>query len=354
MKFLIVLCLLSAVFTAPFLSARAQVRVQGGAPQPTPQPTASRGEPREVGDDDVLTVNTSLVSVPVFVKDQAGGYVVDLKQEDFHVYEGVVEQRIAYFGGVEEPISVVLLVDVSCSIEKPDDTKAALLSFVDQLRPADTVLPIAFGKNIYALLTTGTNDRAVLRERILGMPDGKGIPCDNGTRLFDAVDFVIRHVVKTRAGRGAVILLSDGRDSQLSKTGSFTLTQRNASQLRVPIYSLRLERKFNPREGIFSGFPNDPLAERTKHDFFARDIEGYIENLARLSGGRYFPPAQGAELKKSLTQIGEELRHQYTLAYYPPAAPKSAPQRRKIKVRVDRKRVSVLARDSYVYLPSGK
>jgi Ca-activated chloride channel family protein len=291
----------------------------------------------------------------VIVRDRDGRYITDLEKEDFHVYEGDTEQRIAHFGGVEEPISVVLLIDVSCSIQKPEDTIKAALTFIDQLRPADSVLPIAFGRNIYALLTESTRDHALLRERILTLPDGKQTPCDNGTRLFDAVDFVIHHILKNGTGRRAVILLTDGRDSQLSRVGSHPSTLRDVSELGVPFYSIRLSEKLRPgkNKGPFMGFPNDPLAERAKHWFFWRDVIGYINDLADLSGGRSYPSAKGDDLKKYFDQIGEELRHQYMLSYYPDTS-KDKRQRRKIKVRVKRQKVSVRARDSYIYVPSSK
>jgi VWFA-related protein len=336
---------------APF--AKSQARPQVNELIKAAQ-TSLKKDVQEVGEKDVVRVTTSLVRVPVVVRDRDGKYVIDLEQKDFRVYENSAEQRIAFFGGVEEPISVVLLIDVSCSIDKPKDTIAAALTFIEQLRPADSVLPIAFGRNIYALLTEGTRDHTLLRERILGLPDKEHIPCDNGTRLYDAVDFVIHHILANGTGRRAVVLLTDGRDSQLSQIGSPVSTLRDVSELGVPFYSLRLSEKLRPGgHELFMGFPNDPLAERAKHWFFARDVIGYIDDLASLSGGRSYPAATGDDLKKDFNQIGEELRHQYMIAYYPSLL-KGKEQRRKIKVRVNKQRVSVRARESYLYVPSDK
>lgn len=309
--------------------------------------------PQEVGEKDVVRVTTSLVRVPVSVRDRNGRYVVDLKQTDFQLYENGVEQQIAHFGGVEEAISVVLLIDVSCSIEKPEDTIKAALTFIDQLRPADSVLPIAFGRNIYALLTESTRDHALLRERIKMLPDGKQTRCDGGTRLYDAVDFVIHHILNTGTGRRAVVLLTDGRDSMLSKPGSFVTTLKDVSELGVPFYSIRLVERYRANRGQFTGFPGDSGAERAKLRFFWRDINRYIDDLSSLSGGRSFPAAQGDELRENFIQIGEELRHQYMLAYYP-SSKKDSAERRKIKVKIDRSGINVRARNSYLYFPSAK
>jgi Ca-activated chloride channel homolog len=330
--------------------ANAQTRPQADDQLKRESATSHGKDVQEVDDNDVLRVTTSLVKVPVTVRDRAGRYITDLKQEDFKVYENGAEQRVAYFGGVEEPVSVVLLIDVSCSIVKPEDTIKAALTFIDQLRPADSVLPIAFGKNIYALLSKSTRDHTLLRERIVGLPDGKQTPCDNGTRLGDAVEFVINHVLRKSTGRRAVILLTDGRDSKLSKPGWGPRTLQAVSELGVPFYSVRLVGNNKP---LFAGWPGDSEAEKAKLRFENVDIDGYIDELANLTGGRYFAMAQGEELKRNFQQIGEELRHQYMLAYYPDTAMEKQ-ERRKIKVRVNKPKVSIRARDSYLYVPPGK
>lgn len=331
---------------------QAQTPAQSESQQKTTSAVSSKDTSQEVDENGVVHVTTTLVRVPVSVRDRDGRYVVDLKKEDFRIYEDGVEQQVAHFGDVDEPVSIVLLIDVSCSIENPEDTKQAALNFIDQLRPADSVLPVAFGRNIYALLTESTRDHAILRERILELPDGKQTPCDNVTRLYDAVDFTIHHILNKGRGRRAVILLTDGNDSHLSAPGTFVRTLRDASELGVPFYSIRLLSKEHSGPK-FMGFPNTDLAEVGRLHFFWQDIYNYIVDLADQSGGRGFPNAKGEELKSDFNQIGDELRHQYMLAYYP-NRPRGAAKRYKIKVRVNRPHLNVRSRDSYIYIPSGK
>lgn len=329
-----------------FLSATLCLTCAVGA---RAQATPKKGA-QQVGENDVLRVTTSLVKVPVAVKDSRGRYVVDLRKEDFRVYEGGAERQIAHFGDVDEPVSVVLLVDVSCSIRKPEDTVAAAMAFVDQLRPTDSVLPVTFGREIRVLLDQPTSDRAVLRESLRGLPDGKLVPCAGGTRLGDAVEFVLTSVLKESTGRRAVILLTDGRDSLLSKPGWRPRTFKEVSELGIPLYSIRLWGSDNP---LFGGWPGDSLAEQAKARFDSADFDGYINDLAELSGGRYYPKSTGKSLRTYFEQIGDELRHQYVLAYYADTS-KAKEERRKIKVRVTRQGVSVRARDSYLYVPPEK
>jgi Ca-activated chloride channel family protein len=352
MKLLHTLSLLALICVPLTPSAKAQtpppVDDKGkGAAQ-----TSSQNKGQEVGDNEVVKINTSLVKVPVAVKDRDGRYIIDLKKENFSVYENGVEQQIAHFGGIDEPVTVVLLIDVSCSIKRPADTKMAALAFIDQLRPTDSVLPVAFGRNIYALLTESTRDRSLLRERIMGLPDNKQIPCDNGTRLGDAVEFVVNHILKNGRGRKAVILLSDGWDSRLSKPGWGPRTLQEVSELGVPFYSIRL---VGDSHTLFHGYgiPGESQAEGAKIMFSNLDLTSYINQLSEVSGGRSFPMSWGEELKQDFEQIGEELRHQYMLAYYTNTV-QAKSERREIKVRVNRRNVSVRARDSYLYVPPEK
>ena len=77
-------------------------------------PSVAAG-PEEVGEGDVLRVDTSLVTVPVSVLDRQGRFISNLKREDFTVFENGVEQSIAYFETAEKPFTVALVLDTSAS-----------------------------------------------------------------------------------------------------------------------------------------------------------------------------------------------------------------------------------------------
>jgi len=61
-----------------------------------PQNNKNQTETIEDGED-ILRVETNLVTVPVSVLDKDGKYVPDLRREDFHLFENSVEQEIAHF-----------------------------------------------------------------------------------------------------------------------------------------------------------------------------------------------------------------------------------------------------------------
>src|SRR6266571_1761291 len=76
------------------------------------QSTNTQGETIE---GDVIHVNTSLVMVPVTVMDRYGKYIPNLRQQDFHISDEGVEQRIAYFATVNQLFMVALVIDTSGS-----------------------------------------------------------------------------------------------------------------------------------------------------------------------------------------------------------------------------------------------
>jgi Ca-activated chloride channel family protein len=262
----------------------------------------------------VVRVTASLVSVPVSVIDRQGKYVVDLQQKDFRIYEDGVEQSISLFSNVDQPFSVVLLMDTSGSTASfLAQMKEAAKSFVEQLRPSDTVQPVYFHGEIKPLTTKGISNPNLLGAAIDQMSPG---PIDMGTRLYDAVDFALS-ALKPLSGRKAVILFTDGENTWGKATMKSTLHQAEESD--VIIYTLQY---------------GNPPAQK------------YLRPLAEKTGGRYFMAADVDTIRRSFAEVAEELRRQYVLGYHPNELAEKGLER-KIRVKVQRQRVAVRARRSY-------
>src|SRR5215831_8889184 len=91
-----------------------------------------------IAQDEVIKINTTLVSVPVIVSDRQGRYVADLKPSDFTLQRDGANQKIDFFASVEEPINVAVLIDTGHSTEPViDDIKKAAERFVKLLGPRD-------------------------------------------------------------------------------------------------------------------------------------------------------------------------------------------------------------------------
>ena len=295
------------------------------SPSPTPSPAATKPtvqSAEEVGEGDVLRISSNLVSVPVSVMNRQGQYVVDLQRQDFRVFEDGKEQPIVHFSNVDQPFSVVLLIDTSGSTAPfIDQIKGAAKAFVDQLRPADTIRPVYFHGEIKPLTSAGISDPKLFDAAIDRIEPG---PTNMGTRLYDAVHFGLNSL-RPVATRRAVVLITDGENTW--GKASMKSTLREAEESDVVVYTLQY--------GDLK-----PLRHQVSPQV-------YLQQLAEKTGGRYFKGGDMNAVKRSFVEVAAELRRQYVLGYEP-----TEPERmglRKIKVKVNRKQVAVRARSSYTY-----
>ena len=74
---------------------------------------------------------------------------------------------------------------------------------------------------------------------------------------------------------------------------------------------------------------------------------GYMRDLPKLSGGRFYQLEAIIDLDKSFSLIADELRQQYSLGYYPKIEGKKG-ERRQIKVKAIRTDVAVKTKPSYL------
>lgn len=388
MKKLAALCLLLIAF-ASLSSLQAQSRARRVAGGQTPPPTETRSatppspssnnqrsvpEPvrgseasEEVGEDEVVKVNTTLVTIPVSVMDRDGKFIPYLRQDDFRLYEDGAEQEIAYFGATDKPFTVALVIDTSRSTSfKLEDMQAAAIAFVDQLRDDDRVMVLSFDDRL-EILSEPTNDRARLRQAIRETSTG------GGTRLYDAVDFVINKRFNNISGRKAIVLFTDGVDTT-SKRASYESTVRDAEELDALIYSVQYDTYaagsifgggngggWPPprRRGGLGGILNFPMpfpvpypvpggrgggsGSRVEHDRGS----AYLNDLALKTGARVSRADSLQSIERSFALIAEELRRQYSIGYYPKKVAQAG-ERRQIKVRTREPNLVVRTRDSYI------
>ena len=383
--------LLASVMAAATPSATSQTRprraepaTSSATPSPTPsvepvRPGSIRGsEPsaptdnlppgQEVDEGEVVRVDTALVMVPVSITDRDGRYIADLRKEDFRVYEDGVEQQVAYFAAVDKPFTVVLMLDTSASTwSKLSQIKEAALAFVEQLRPDDQVMVVTFARG-FTVKSRPTNDRQKIREAIKGT--GRGL----STRLYDAMERLMRKELVGIRGRKAVVLFTDGVDAT-SNDATYESTVTLAEELDALIYPILYDTydpsKDNggaspapqtnsrlpsilrriplpvplPTGGASGGGGRGSGSSRAEYERGER----YLHDLAELTGGHAYEASKDLRyLRDAFSRIAEELRRQYSLGYYPRQSAQTG-ERRRIRVRVDRADVAVRARTSYVY-----
>ncbi|MBC7901549.1 MAG: VWA domain-containing protein [Saprospiraceae bacterium] len=299
--------------------------------------------PAEAGSgDDVVTVETNLITIPVSVFDRNGLYIPNLRQTDFTIFEDGKQQEIAYFGTTDKPFTVILLIDTSPSTNyKIEEIRSSAVSFVDQLKMQDQVMVIEFDGNVQ-VLTEATGDRQKIFKAI-GKAD-----FGSGTSLYDAVEFSLGKRLNKIAGRKAIVLFTDGVDTQSRKANydtSLNLAEESDT-LIFPIYYNTFLNEMN-RSGSQFPFPSGPPAPGTTAAEYALGKK-YLDELASYTGGRVFrPEATPGGLTAAFEGIAEELRRQYNIGYIPGEDGRHG-QRKLIKVRVNRPNLVLRSRDSYI------
>ncbi len=295
-------------------------------------------------DDEVLRVSTNLVTVPFLVKTPQGAYVPNLRREDLRVLEDGVEQEVAHFETVDRPFTIVLMLDVSDSAQdKLRDIQNAAIAFVNQLRPDDRALVVAFDTQLTKMLTEPTGDHVELTAAIRRVKSG------GGTALYDAMDTTINSLMKQISGRRAIILLTDGVDT-MSLRATYGSTLRLATEQYALIYTIQ----YDTAQDQAVRRPDDQLRityTTPSGESLSKAYERgsrYLQRLSDTSGGHLQYSDILKKLDKSFAQIAEELRQHYSVSYYPKNQD-SRNRTRRLKVFVNVPNANVHSRNSYAY-----
>ena len=312
----------------------------------------------ELSEGDVVRIDTNLVTVPVSVMDRQGRFIGDLMREQFKVLENDVEQKVVHFEPTDKPFTVALVLDTSAStFFHLWEIKEAAIAFAKQLRPQDRVLVVTFDRQVL-LLTEATNKLDVVTETI----EQNAVTGDT-TRLYDAIDLVITQRLNKIDGRKAIVLFTDGVDTS-SYRATYQTTLRDVEEGEILIYPIQYDTRDTMASAQTPAQTNSPfssmgtLGPRPTQPQVSPvgdyKMGGkYLHQLADKTGGRLYEANNRAQLADAFSKIAEELRSQYSLAYYPQTALQSG-ERRLIRVKVDQPNVAVRARESYVKRTAAK
>jgi VWFA-related protein len=237
-----------------------------------------------------ISVDVALVVLHVTVSDRQGGFVSDLGERDFEIYEDGVAQPIRLFKNEDVPVTVGLIVDHSTSMQsKMSEVTAATRAFVRSSNQNDEMFVVNFNEEVYlglpgAIRFTGSS--AELTNAIATTPT-RGM-----TALYDAVTKGLEGLQAGSRDKKVLIVVSDGGDN--ASTRSLAEVMHLAGQSNAVIYTV----------GIFQA--EDP----------ERNL-GVLKNLAQTTGGEAFLPDELPEVTAVCERIARDIRHQYTIGYAP-------------------------------------
>ncbi len=279
--------------------------------------------------DEIIKVDTDLVTVPVTVFDRDGRYVTNLEKENFTILEDGNEQEIEYFGSSSKQLTVFLLFDRSGSMASQlyEIANAANI-FVSQLNQEDQIIAASFADDVDLIVKLTKLNNLKKGIKIRSYKD------DHYTRLYDGVEYSLKKM-KYISGRKAIIVFSDGFGDGLF--GSSKENIRDAQEGESIIYTIQYQSTISPRKNL----NEKKYYERTK------EADTYMKQLAEVTGGRSYRIEEIIDLSNIFAQVANELGQQYSIGYYPKTQGKKG-ERRQIKVKVNVPNVAVRARESYI------
>jgi VWFA-related protein len=357
------------LLVAALLSAAAVgvVAQEPGAPSPSSRPGAavsSSGASNPSGasapssdERSKIRINSNLVVLPVTVKDQFGELVPDLQQKDFRVFDGQIEQSLDLFIMEAFPLSLVVLIDDDLKSKDAAQMSPSLRAILGGISEHDEALICRFDLSFYpgdafsadfdklwSELKSAQEYAAPSKTPVtapvsspsdhapgIGEPTPTA-PVNSGHRPTKALDDAVHSAAELLRDRGLarrkiILVVSDGANGAAFNHHTYQDTIEALLRDNISVYSLAVG------------------STLTKHKF------SRLINYADDTGGDVYYASTSAAMERLYSQITEQARHEYTLAYVPRGTDRSALYH-KVEVRVSRPGVTVKTRPGYYATPN--
>jgi len=295
-----------------------------------------------------FSVAVNLVKIPVSVFDQNGAPASDLNGGDFVLYEDGIPQQIRSFGIDRNPVSAVLVLDASATVEQESKKiRQAAHDFVAALSREDRFSVISFSDSA-TLLLDWTDDERRVQKTLRNLEPGIR------TALYDAMFMAGENQFRGLDGRKAIVLLTDTLNNQSRVTFSEAAQAIIQSQASLYVVSktimvrkaAKTQRRVLWLNSIYKRLTGD---ENYVDEFFEKK-EKEMTELAEKTGGRcLFPPDYNA-IGNAYSQIATELKNQHFLTYVSNQA-MSPDSYHKITVEYLRPAGKLIYRQGYYYQP---
>jgi len=317
-------------------------------------------KPKTSDSEDVIRVETSLVTSDLLVLDQRGQPVKGLSNKDFLITEDGKEQNVGMFaldGAASIGRSIVLIIDYSGSLFRYVDMSVdAAKTLVDKLGPRDRMAVVT---DDIKLLTGFTQDKDKLRSKLESLkkqarnPDARGGWFRGHSNQFSALMATLRELFTTEDERPVVIFQTDGDELLLMQPRSTQLPQsmhalgrqfsvddvyKTAEKSRATIYTVipgikllgisraEQEERLGPiKEEAIAALTRGGrrLSDQKMQLTFEKQLHSMVNHqsilaiLATITGGWtefLEEPSQAIEI---YSRIVSDLNTRYIVGYYP-------------------------------------
>jgi VWFA-related protein len=317
------------------------------------------------------------VTTPVTVLDHQGQMILDLAQNDFHVFDNGVEQPIDHWDLGGEALSVVLVVEASSHIAPllPAVHQTAIVFTQTVMAQTGRAAVISYDDTV-DVQQAMTSDQDAVENAIKHFKVGTA-----GMLLYDAMSRGLS-ILQNEPGNRRRVMLVMGEAQDKDSESRLGEVLRAAQLANITIYTiglsttaaeLRTQDQYHPPsmgpEGTYPlplppGTPQTPDAEQEMQGNInllalaqwivqrgTNEVKNHaLEVAATATGGRYLRTFKDLTMQKAMDDIGGELHAQYILSY---KAPQEEPSGfHDIRVTVSRPGVNIRTRPGYYLAPA--
>ena len=244
-----------------------------------------------------------------------------ISKEDFELYDQGIPKEVENFYKVDAGSRIVLMVDSSESLRVENEAlQKAIASLINELYEDDQMMVIGYNENA-EIVEEMTGELKKLQASVTTIKR-KGFP-----NLFDALIAVadaLDHQAKTGVEKRAIILVSDGYDSE-SKT-KFDEALKTLQEANIVLYVFKVGDR--TRGALLRDKPKPPMV---------------IERLTGGTGGTIFPIDKSEESAKV---VADDLRKNWYRLTYSPVGVNTLNERR-LLVMTHEKNVQLKIKDSH-------
>lgn len=227
-----------------------------------------------------IRMDVKMVMIPANVTDRYDRPILDLRKEDFHLFEGENEQRIESFALDQAPVSVGIVFDCSGSMKnKIDKSFAAVRQFLKTSMPGDEFFLVEFS-DVPKVLLRFTQDPDEVAANL------NSIHPLGWTAMFDAIYLAANQMRSAKNPRRALLVLSDGGDNDSRYSAGEAMNMLREADVRV--FAI----------GLF-------------------DNASFLRKAAADTGGNVMVVRNINDLPDAVEKLSTQIRSQYLLGYYP-------------------------------------
>lgn len=260
-----------------------------------------------------IHVDVNRVEVGVTVTDARGQFVQGLVRSNFQILDDGVPQPITNFTADFEPACALVLIESGPAVYLLESGHlTAAHRFLEGLSRDDQVAVARYSASAELLQNFSTDKQAAA----FALED---LHFNLGFGSLNLSASVAQSLAWLRAipGKKSIVLLSTGVDTTPPDRAKAVLEQLQTSGVRILAVSLSGGLRAPIAQGKKKKSADSEKRQLTEQEFQAAD--NTLKALAQASGGRAYFPRNSAEFSTAYTEIAGIIRHEYKLAFAPPA-----------------------------------